>query len=73
MINIKTKQWGNSLGVIIPKEVVHELNLSVGDELSVDIVKKVNVLKELWGALDWGKDKGKILQEVRKDLEGKWL
>ena len=71
--SVKTKQWGNSIGIIIPKDVVDDLSLVPGEEVAIEIEKKQNVLKELWGSLNWGKDKKKVLAEVRKELEGKWL
>ena len=71
--NVKTKQWGNSIGIIIPKDLVNDLSLVPGEEVAIEISKKQNVLKELFGALNWGKDKQKVLKEVRKELEGKWL
>ena len=71
--SVKTKQWGNSIGIIIPKDVVDDLSLVPGEEVDIEIEKKQNVLKELWGSLNWGKDKKKVLAEVRKELEGKWL
>jgi len=70
---VKTKAWGNSIGVIIPNDVVDDLSLVPGEEIVIDIHRKQNVLKELFGALDWGKDKEKLQKDVRKELEGKWL
>ncbi len=37
------KKWGNSLGVIIPKEKVVELGLSEKDIIDIDILKKEKV------------------------------
>ena len=47
----KSKKWGNSLGVIIPKEVVEEQNILLGDELILHIEKKSN------------KEKAKLMKE----------
>ena len=35
MTSLKVTQVGNSLGVILPKEITERLNLAKGDELSV--------------------------------------
>lgn len=37
---VELKKWGNSLGIIIPKDKVEELFLSEHDILDLDIVKK---------------------------------
>ena len=40
MIACKTKQWGNSIGLIIPKDVAKEKGINAEDEVLVDIKKK---------------------------------
>lgn len=37
---VELKRWGNSLGVIIPKDTIDELGLSEHDFIDIDIVKK---------------------------------
>jgi len=37
---VELKKWGNSLGIIIPKDKVKELGLSEHDIIDLDIVKK---------------------------------
>lgn len=70
MLNLKIKQIGNSIGVIIPKEVAKGMNLKPETEVVVDIKKKSNVLKELFGALP--QLKVVDLKKVRKELESKY-
>ena len=72
-INVKTKQWGNSIGVIIPKDLVNDLSLNPGDEVSINIEKRKNVLQELFGSHRSKKDTKLILKEVRNDLEGDFV
>lgn len=36
----KPKKWGNSLGVIIPKEIVEKEKITLDDELILHIEKK---------------------------------
>ncbi len=74
MVTCKTKQWGNSLGVIIPKEVVKELNLKPNEEVFIDINKKgTNVLKELFGTLKFKRSTEEIMKEARKGWESKYI
>lgn len=39
MTEVKVKNWGNSLGLIIPKDIVKHENLHDGDTIKVDIVR----------------------------------
>ena len=70
MLNLKVKQIGNSVGIIIPKGIANGMNLKPETEVVVDIKKKSNVLKELFGALP--NLKGADLKKVRKELESKY-
>lgn len=70
MLNLKIKQIGNSVGIIIPKGIAQGMNLKPETEVVIDIKKKGNVLKELFGALPKLKDVD--LKKVRKELESKY-
>lgn len=75
MIAVKTKQWGNSIGLIIPKEVAKEKGIGADEEVLIDIEKKSkkSVLQELSGALSFhGKSTEQIMKESRKALESKY-
>ena len=72
MIKTKVKQWGNSVGIIIPKEAVESMNIKLGESIIVDIKRKEGVLRELSGSMKF-KDSKKLLKEVRKDMESKWM
>ncbi|MDD5616223.1 MAG: hypothetical protein PHH85_08475 [Candidatus Methanoperedens sp.] len=41
--SVEIKKWGNSLGVIIPKDKIAELGLSEKDLIDIDILKKEKV------------------------------
>ena len=72
-MKIKTKQWGNSLGVVLPKKMVDELGIKSGDSVFVEIEKESNLLRELFG---FGKDKKISRKEFlrnRKEMEGGWI
>ncbi|KHO48508.1 MAG: hypothetical protein QT00_C0001G0527 [archaeon GW2011_AR5] len=62
----KPKKWGNSIGVIIPKEIIEEQNITLEDELVLHIEKKKDkekkrLLKE--GYLEMNADSKKINKE----------
>lgn len=70
----KTKKWGSSLGIIIPKSKVNELNLTENQEIDVDFrVKSRNVLRELWdsGGFDKKMSKKRFL-ELRKEVSSRF-
>ncbi|MEK6861694.1 MAG: hypothetical protein AABY07_07020 [Nanoarchaeota archaeon] len=67
----KTKQWGNSLALIIPRNKVKELKLKPGEEISIKLEKKSNILKELFGAIHFSKSTERLLKESRKNTS-KW-
>lgn len=69
MISCKTKRWGNSIGIIIPNNIVKTLHLEEEQEIIIDITTAVNPLKELFG---FGKNNPitqKEFMDTRKLLE----
>lgn len=72
-IEVKTKKWGNSIGVIIPSEAVNKLNIKPEENLVIEINKKENVLKELFGRAKFKKPAKKMIEDFRKDFESKWM
>ncbi len=72
MIKTKVKQWGNSVGIVIPREAVNRMNLKLGESIIVDIKRKEGVLRELFGSMKFGNSR-KLLKEIRKDMESKWI
>ncbi len=45
------KKWGNSMGVLIPKEVVEKERLKVNEKIFFSIVKKAD-LTNIFGSLE---------------------
>ncbi len=73
-IQVKTKKWGNSIGIILPSKTVEKLNIKPEEEIAVEIEKKGSPLKEMFGrGKSWGKSVAEILTEFRKENpESKW-
>ncbi|MBI2654814.1 AbrB/MazE/SpoVT family DNA-binding domain-containing protein [Candidatus Woesearchaeota archaeon] len=65
MIISKTRKWGSSLGIVIPKDVVKELKIRENQEVFLDIKPKDNPLKELFGSVKLSKPTEQILKEIR--------
>ncbi len=64
----KTKKWGNSIGILIPKKEADSLNIREDQEVIVEIIKKENPLKKLFGALRFRKSTEELLEESKKEL-----
>jgi antitoxin component of MazEF toxin-antitoxin module len=70
----KIKAIGTSMGIILPREIINEMGLKLDESVFIDIRKKDNILKDMFGrGIIKGKIKEKTLVELRKELEGKWL
>ncbi len=69
MIICQTKKWGNSLGIIIPKDDASQLGLHEDEEIAVDIVKKDSPLKELFGFGKSNKITKQQFEETRTLIE----
>lgn len=70
-IETKTKKWGSSLGIIIPKEVVEKENLKQNQNiriLAVETPTKTKV-KDIFGKLKFKRPAQEILDEVDRDFE----
>ena len=67
-----TRRWGNSLGVIIPNEVVINERIQEGQDIIIDIVsEKKTTGADIFGKLKFKRSTQEILDEVDKDFEPK--
>lgn len=65
-VELKLKRWGNSMGVVIPREIVEARNLQENDEIQVTIVKKAD-LSDIFGLVKERKMSGQAFKDmVRK-------
>ena len=63
----RVRDWGNSVGIIIPKETAVEENIKAGDEITLLIAKKNNVLRKTFGTLKLKRSTEEILKEVDQE------
>lgn len=61
----KIREWGNSYGIVIPKELVVKEGFKVNDNVTVSINKKQN-LEDFFG-----KGKGKIIDAQKEKDEAR--
>ena len=66
------RAWGNSIGIVLPKEELRADSLGVNDEVEVIIKKKTNPLREIFGKLKFKTPTDQLLRQVDKDMESKY-
>lgn len=67
----RLKQWGNSVGIILPKEKIRKAELELEDEVEV-VIKKKNPLAEVFGKLQMKRKTEDILKEADKELASRF-
>ncbi len=72
-IEVKTKKWGNSIGIVIPIEAVERFNIKPEEDIIIEIEKKNNVLKEMFGKAKLKKSAKRMIKDFRKENESKWM
>ena len=69
-IKVKTKKWGNSIGVIIPKEFIRQQNIKPDQEVTILISPKhITTGRDIWGTLKFKKSTEQLMREVDKDFD----
>ena len=74
-IETKLKGWGNSIGLVIPKDMIRENNLKLRQRVRV-IIKPVKVLKvrDLFGKFkNIKKSTDQIMKEIERALDSKFF
>jgi len=69
MIEIETrlKPWGNSVGVVIPKDELISEGLNINDEVEITIKKKRNIIRETFGICKIKTPTDELLKESDKN------
>ena len=69
-IKAKTKKWGNSIGILIPKEVIRRENIKPEQEIILTINKKpITKGKDIWGTLKFKESTEKLMREIDKEFK----
>lgn len=64
-----TRKWGNSIGVILPKEMIEEQKLKPNERVEVIILREANI-KHLFGSLP--RKKGMTGQKFKDLARSGW-
>lgn len=68
-IETRTRKWGSSIGVVLPKEVVDEIGIKPNEKIVINI-KKRPLAKEFFGKFPhWGKS----TQELKDEMRAGWM
>jgi len=70
----KPKKWGNSIGIIIPRKIVDQQNITLKDELIVHIEKKNDAEKKRLlseGYIEMRAESARVNKEFEKS-DAKW-
>lgn len=69
VIQTEVKKWGNSMAVVIPREITKKEHIKENQKLTLIIVKETkNVLKETFGTFKFKKSAQQMKDEIRKEL-----
>lgn len=73
--NTKLKSWGNSLGLIVPKEKAEKEHLKREQEVKVIITpRKMVKVKDILGRLkNWRRSTEEIMKDIDRELDSKFL
>ena len=72
-ITVVTKKWGNSIGVIIPKNLVVKECIKAGQNVRIEIKPAGHPFAKYLGTLKTGRPVQEIKDELKKELWGKVL
>lgn len=69
-IKAKTKKWGNSIGILIPKDAVIKEKIKPDQEVTVLIsAKPITTGKDIFGKWKFNKSTEELMREVDKDFD----
>ena len=66
---VKTRKWGSSIGLVIPKKVVDEIGIKLNDVIRLDIKKPIKV-RDVFGMFpNWKRN----TQEIKDEMRTGWM
>ncbi len=72
-VTVMTKKWGNSIGVIIPREVVEREGIEADKPVSLEVKLVRHPFAKFFGTLKTGRPVQETKDELKKELWGKEL
>ncbi|MGH9879386.1 MAG: AbrB/MazE/SpoVT family DNA-binding domain-containing protein [Nitrososphaerales archaeon] len=65
-ISARVRRIGNSLGIIIPKQEVHDEKIEEGDLVEVEVLRRTS-LREMFGSVKFRKTAQELKDETRRE------
>jgi len=65
-IEVMTRKWGNSIGIILPKDLVEKQNLKENEMIVVNVVKKVD-FSDVFGMIKKRKMSGQKMKDLSRE------
>ncbi len=65
MVYVKIKKWGNSLGITLPVDIVRNTGVAENEIIEIEIRKKNEPLKKLFGTLSRKIPAQQLKDEIR--------
>ncbi len=69
MVYVKIKKWGNSLGITLPVNIIRNKKIAENEIIEIEIKKKTEPLKKLFGTLSRKISTQNIKDEIREGWE----
>ena len=67
-IESEVKKWGNSLGIVIPRDAARKIRLEPRQRVKVVILRNRNVLAATFGTLKFRKSTARMMREIDREL-----
>ncbi len=67
-LELKTKKWGSSLGIIIPRNIVVKEQIDAGQKIIVEIKKKPKMSDIFADLSNWARS----TDEIKKEMKEGW-
>lgn len=63
----QVREWGRSLGIVIPKKIASKEHLKAGDKINIILVKKSRAVQRTFGTFKFKKNTELMLKEADKE------
>ncbi len=66
---VKTRKWGSSIGVVLPKELVDEIGIKPNETIKINVKKNIKI-KDVFGMFP--RTSKKTAQQIKDELRQGW-
>ncbi len=66
-LQAEVREWGRSMGIVIPREAVLQEKIKAGDTIKIIFLRKDSPLKKLFGRVKLKRSTEEILKEIDEE------